>query len=188
MTREPTSLPTELWTDIFSRVPAEDLWTSCRLVSRAFHFCAETTLKTEHIANNLAIFYLDKGYEFSNFSPDHEIAWFKVTRPENSEDKNYIVRINQVVNARLNRFGCLILSKSCDSVVDVVIDPDRMDTMDRNASYCIGCMERSLFGSNEKVEVDMETGMIGLEWRAVLAKYFSREFELQRCWIKKPNR
>lgn len=63
------NLPRELWTQILSHVPPQDLWNICRLVCRDFRDESEFVIRTMYIARRLYLIRMStESYTFSHFS------------------------------------------------------------------------------------------------------------------------
>jgi hypothetical protein len=70
-------LSAELWHLILSSVPLAHLWASCRLVSPAFKSHANFILRTTYIARQLKLMHSTTSLQFSHFSNDNTMAYFK---------------------------------------------------------------------------------------------------------------
>lgn len=95
-------LPPELWIQILSYLHRDDIWLSCRLVSKQIRDCAETAFRDKHIPQTDILFYIFRRQirtrsissllvEFARFSKNRERIYFnqKESAPEQQKEAHF---------------------------------------------------------------------------------------------------
>jgi hypothetical protein len=84
--KQPTPhLPTELWTSVLSHLFYPDLWTSTRLVSKAFHTASNFLLRTHYITHKTNLIHGPAYLSFSHFSPCNTLAYYAPSTPPSAD-------------------------------------------------------------------------------------------------------